>query len=682
MAYGLKYYTDASSNLGSRVFIQILKDGYVDPSTYKLNMTPGGFKVDYKPKDWFSPIIGQSCTLEVINEFDNWYDLEDLMTLNEKEFQIRAFVYDPSGGVNQVFTGWVDSNTVSQKYLHNSTFRLTASNYLSKIGDIDPSIIETKEKRSLIDIFNSAIQNTGQEFPIRVNCRLDPSSGTPLPSNKTLFNTAGLDTEVFWEDNVERVGSVKTIEQILRPFDCFLYPYNNKWYIERYADMLVDASGVKSYVNYSFDNSYGYNDTRTTSVESDSSTDLNDLTFLERSQTISMIPGLNYIDINLNQKPYLNYTTYDFHSSTFEGVNTVTSPPIRAWQYNEYNITEASEQVARWDLGKAYKDIENVAYVGVLATASWFNDYDWNENENLRGYGLATKFALTVIDASDGPTEINFKWKWNNRTKYGNSHWWGNKNGYVKNYRLYWTLRVPPTGKYIKYDSDEERWYLSGEILAADGAEYIEISPESCNQDTGTYEASITVDLSDPSVGLTGDQTMVFSINNTTHRFESPSVAETSWERSNQIGDVEITVTTPQDDNLIRTTLSKDVLNKQEIDFDIFDTDNLNYKNCIYTKNGYSTRTNLWTDSSTSSTYYPLYQWYIHDKYQLFNKNRRMLKANIKYAGFLKPMQQFYDSLDPSTRTYLLMGYTYIPDKDEYNCQFWEHDISDEINFL
>jgi hypothetical protein len=100
--------------------------------------------------------------------------------------------------------------------------------------------------------------------------------------------------------------------------------------------------------------------------------------------------------------------------------------------------------------------------------------------------------------------------------------------------------------------------------------------------------------------------------------------------------------------------------------------------NGIQTGSAYQYRTNYWKESS-GSTYRSLVDWYIHDRYQLYNRNRRELSGDVRYLGYLKPLSMWNDTYDPSLRQYILTSYDYDLDSDIYKCTWLEYDNNSVI---
>lgn len=680
--YNTKYNVPFRSKRGVYGSVSIKKKNYVG-DTIDLKMTPGGLSIDYKFKDWSNPIIGQSCSLNILNDKPDWYELEDLMSAEEKTFQILVDATDASGNNIELFNGWINSETVSQKYLHNSMFKLTGSNFISKLKNLDTSVgSEAPGPTSFMNMLGGCFQDTGIYKSTRINCSLNPYTN-PLPNNKTCFSESGSDSESFWKNDVEKIDSLKSIEMILKPFDCYTYPWDGKWYVERYGDLDLITGGNKNYVQYITGVlDYSPGSTGTLQTLNEPSANLADLDFIGGSQTMQMIPGFNRIDVKLNEEYYLNIAPADFNSYPWYELNTANYATFsyRAWWHSKGPITDASVVTTRLD--EPYKEIRNAYNYNVYGWA-WYNDDGWGENDFLKSLGVSTGVFLTVADASTlVPTEMNIKWKWNNGSTPGSSNYYGNLYGYVKWYRLWYYVKEVASGNFLKYNSDSQEWELvdEGEGYPWRGAQYIEIPPDSVNQRTGTYEASVTIPISEIEGITTGDSKFVICIAHSQYRFESPVTQATSWHRWCKYGDIQVTVSGAEENNVFVARLDNDTLEREKIEIDFFDTLSANYRNRIRFANNYSLRSYNWTNSAGSARY-PLAQWLIADKFQLYNKNRRTITGNILHPGFLKPLSLWVDGNDPSTRQYVLTNYSYKPDSDTYKATWWEYDNSETINF-
>lgn len=712
MAFVEKYYIEHTSPAGVGFRVSIKKDGFSGDAR-RLYLEYNGIKIDHKHDDWFEPIIGQSATLSIINDASNWYDLEDLATLDEREFRITIDAsYDDASIC--LFDGWINSDIVTQNYLNKSIIDLTASNYVSKLEDVHPTMVDnTPEVRSFIDILNETIRLTGKTDNIRVRNFLDPSGGILTPQ-KTCFNICGCNTENFWENNIDRLGGTQIIEEILKPFDTYLYWWNGKWYLERYADIWVN-DGSKAYVEYSTDASYNYLGKGTAITVSETSTALpvatssNSLAFLNGTQSISMIPGLKYLEINTKLDSYLNMINPDL--SRVQGYDAHAMymyPPLRGWYAFQsvyqpgtydidypgyhyggfmmenvstgYMLTTEPTFFGPWQYpGMRFATIGNAIYR--LGWPIWRDGTGAQVGSALYNYhSLSTRFRTTItrkVDSSVGGdgTVLNVKWKFG-------SPYPGAGGVAAWDHRLFYFVRIAPGQRFIRYDQTGNYWKYTTSII--DGSSYIDVPGSDFNPDTAVCEVSVDIPIGDVSGwtsvgGLgSGDFDIVFGLmgelmspTGTDNYYASPLFA---W-----YGDFQITGNADLQDNRWTGTLDSNTLNKKSVDLRIFDVDDLNYRNGILTGPNLDERTTYWCEYDGSKGY-PLVKWLIHDRFQLYNRNRRKIQGSLRYPGFLKPMSMWYDSYDPSQRQYLLTSYTYNVGDDEYKCTFLEYDNTEDVN--
>jgi hypothetical protein len=670
MAYRTKYDLLFASKGGVTGKVQLQKDGF-SGDVQRLKLVNGGLTIDYKFNDWFDPIIGQSCEISILNDASNWYGLEDLMTLNEREFKVIIDVSDANGNHIELFNGWINSDTVEQKYLNNSVFRISGSNYLSKIDDVNPTIIDQIKKEPIINIINNTLALTGKDASLMVNTSLAPFGGEAMTTTTTALTQTAIDTENFWKNNVEKEGGLTILKKILTPLDLYIYNWNGNWYLERFSEIVNESSTNKHYVKYSNSTSHTFTSTGLSVYQAEPSTDIFSLNHIGSSQTISMIPGLRTIEVGLNQSTYLNLTSPIFEGWSSHDVTATPDPSSRAWTYTTGTVEDASIRASIYT--NTYNQILRPA--AIVLTAGSNPDITTGEWEKMKYLGLATKFYVTVTDSSAGPTSLNIKWKWRSNvlTAAEDSGW---KNTTTSKYKLYYTIKN--TNGYVAYDSTNSVWYESFSA-PLNNINYIELNPTDVDQATGVYDAAVTIPLTDVSSGSTGDLWYILSLNGS-------SVVKTSGVESlftqTNYGDVEITCSSPVQDNLLRGQLSTNVLNKKATDIDIFDITSLNYRNGIYTGETYSTRTTTWNEGGGSEgDKYSLAEWLIGTKFKLYGKNRRTINSDVKYVGFIKPMSYWYDSLDPSGRIYILTSYRYTPEFDRYNMSWWEYEPNEEITF-
>ena len=708
MAYATKYVAHFQSVGNITTTVQLQKDGWAGGVT-EIYLALKGLKIDYKWSDWGKPIIGQSCSLTIQNDA-SFYKLDDIMTLEEREFKILVDSSTAGGENIRLFNGWINSDVVSSKYLDKNIINITGSNYVDKLKNTHAPIVDKIQRTSMINVLGRTLALTGKDASIRINNTLDPSLSGVDWDVRTCFNVCGIDTENFWKNNEERDDGTKTIEKILTPLDSYLYIWDDVWYCERYADAWVN-DGSMHYVEYvTTDASYGSSSNATNVRYNDVSTRLpvdcstSDITFLGGSQTMSMIPGLQTLEIKADQKEYLNVTRNDFSEIENRAlVPDVTYPDDREWNcywtddgpptgwqfpgykwdvlspsigYSYFKPTDVSDlspaQLAVGPFpGNTYQSISNAIY-RYGAPQYWSGGvYQYNNKDRA---SLSTAFRITVEDEG---TTLKINWKFAPIAMNGGYDSW--------DYRCRYSIRATPAGHFLYHNLDDDIWQMESNV--ADASNWVEVLGANGDDfgDDGVAEVEVSIPISDVSgyaddVGW-GDRKFVFNIMGEDIRQYDESEYRTfsAYPSFAYYGDVVISITGNKNANSFVTEINKNVLDEKKITYEIFDIDSLNYRNGIFTGSSFTTRTEYWTDRDALQ-YQNLIEWGLSDRWRLYFKNRRKFVADFNYAGFIKPMTMWYDDYDSSTRNYLLMSYTYYPGEDIYKGSWYEYDNTETIN--
>jgi len=638
MAYEIKYYAPwiavnayGTTNSG-HVYIDEL-DG-TDPSS-QITLLPDGVEIDYTFEDWNKPIVKLNASLQILNDKADFFELTDLLTNTERQYRVRIVNEDSS---ILLFNGFLNTATISQKYKKNTPIKLTASNYVAKLKDLTPESVQTIQKKSCIDLISESLRLTGKEDNIRVNMSLYPEGEAPTGA-QTALNIVGAYTEVFWKNNIERDGGLDIIEKLCVPMDLYTYWFEGHWYIVRYDDMY---NKPQEYVEYEWDVSYGYSDTGTDVSTNDSSINIRDLCFIGGEPTISFIPGLNKNELKLVGLPFKNLVNTLIVGNATENslVSSVQYPDFKQWQL--YN------GCVWWD-ASSYSTIKNAT------GRSAFTDPDIN--------GCATRFQVTVEPGAG--TTLKIEWKWVPPTIGGSPGW-------NFDYTIRWFLRDPPGGTYIMNDGN--RWYRDTESFA-DAVQELSVSGNDVDQNSGVADLSLTIDLSDPSVGISGDNDLIFGLIIPWYA----NIGDTPGTDllAELYGDFTISATQQLQNNLITGTLNNGFLNKKTTTIDIYDIASLIYANGFFTGDDeYNERTVNWTTDDLA--FYPLTDLLISSKSELFYLTRQKLSGTLKTSSHLRPFSNYYDA-SQGYKQFVLTSYNHNIMKDEYKCEWLEYN-TDLVN--
>ena len=564
--YGNIYYAGWQSP-SKQGYLYIDKLDYVGAAS-ALILKRDGFTVS---TNWQFPILGMTAEFSIMNLETDFFTLLPLLSGKEAEYRVRIETTLPTSV--SLFEGFLNCDTVTQKYLHRQSINFVASSYISKLENIHPVSIDTLQNITFIKIINEILRSTGCDFNIRVNSVLR-AEGDTLSAGHTLFDKNGFFTELFWTDNVERNTSLQILQSILTSFNCYLYWHNKHWYIERYQD-IWDTS--VDYVEYS--------DAQCTTGLGDVVTvaqtvlEVHDLVFTDTSQTLAIVPGLKTIKINLNDQRYTNLTINDF-----KNIITVAEaggfPAIRTWEISD----------ARWNkAGESFLTLSNS--IQRLPGSSWV-PLPIDE-------GLATSFRITILSED---TSVEIKFGYVVEDTYPEDTW---KIADYK-FRFYYYVRSIANSKFIISDGEEgsKIFRMQEATNTYSYLQYVEVQGADFDINKKSVDVSLTIPMGlidtyelDLFTGkLTGDQSFTLCIGAVTMIFLDdtnavPIETQVQWAR---FGDVSITETGEIQSNVVEGTVNENYLNKEELSLDLYDAESYSYKNAILRGGGLENRTERW----------------------------------------------------------------------------------------
>jgi hypothetical protein len=677
MAYALHYicgYTNIEGNNGR---VAIYEDGY-GGGTETLTTKANSVQVRYAWGGWDEPIIGLTASFSIVNDESDFFTLLPLMTAEERKYLV--IIEELEKAPNKIyFQGFLNCEDVEQKYLQSQEIRLNASGYLSKLQHIKPTTIETLENDTFINIILSCLNELSvfpSGFGVRVNCSLFPN-GTTLASGQTLFNKCGVYKEAFWKNNIDRDSSLEIIKKILTAFDCYLYWYNDYYYIERYADIWNTSP---TFITYVSGTEYWPTDTGSVNNPTKTITDFVDLVKLDTRQNISIIPGQKEVEINIEQQLLFNLVVNNFENATYTSDDLpITSP--RQWELYEES---SSFGTPAWRyLGLPFKNI-----------AKALNRYLWyGTKPNIEFYrGMYTSFKISAT--YDTVMTISFKWG----TEF-TPFPYGDPDEY--NVDFYWSLAVDEFGfNYLIYDDSTDSWSVefvsSGSpedalnITTIPGTEF-DLANFTCKVEITIPFSSFMLASGSP---YEGDRLYTFGIGTEYRRLDWPPTNDNPHGNC-YYGDVSIVVNSPLDDNYVSGVEANTAfLNKKTLTQHFCDASNVSLRNAIWyggettaTPDALDEKTETWVDDySSSAEGLDLAELKIKDKFRLYNVSRQKLTTKIKAGeNFYSPLSLFEDSNQQDSTGddkphFVLVGYTYDVQSDQMDIILSEYDNEEDVN--
>jgi hypothetical protein len=632
---------------------------------------------------WDDPIVRQSCSFSIINTLDDFFDIVPVITMSNDKWKVVVKETYPDSAEHILFEGFLNVETMSVSILEYAEVHFTASGYLSKLDNIIPSSINTIRIRSFIDIIADCLQETGVTTDIRVNSSLCVE-GDSLEEGQTLFNKCGTFNEAFWENNIERMSALDIISAILIPFCCYLYRYDGYWYIERYANLLGTAGSVqgddyfisRSYVEYVGSGGYGPNDTGTpvdiTTIQDHS---IHSLDQANRSQLMSIVPGVKKININVQHKAFTNAVNPDLlYMSEYFGIKP--EPDLRQWEYYKFN-----EAFPTWtERGLPHGNIKNAV---LLSDSITYVDENWNN-------GLITKFQATILDED---TKITLSWKI--QFPPGNGvDWYYLPDLFDYDEAEEWTIRML---YYIKFYHDGAWRYIQNDdgewttdIYEEKQNQYIEINGGQLKSEGWwSYETNyIEIDISVPIGKLVGVSTSEFVF----------GIGIPAWWKDEGVffkadkmylGDIVVTVNASEEETIVTGGYSSEFNEEKDFSLELINSNNWNYRNVIRYGTDWEKYalywvddTGIWQDSAEGGLWSDiprnLRNIFLAEKFRLYHLARQKQKFEYVSEHLFRPLQPFFDSKQDDKR-FMLGSEIFKPDEDLHEVELWEYDNSTSI---
>lgn len=652
MAYVNKYRIGYSSKLTTG-YIYIAEDGY-GGGISDLILRRNTFSIRYKFRGWEDPIIGLVCSFDIHNDGASFFTLLPLLTAEELQYKVRVEQVTPSAAV--LFDGYMNSRANETPYLKRQPIRITSSSYLSKLRNVYPAILDTDtQDYNLLKYIDDTLRLTGATADIWINSKLY-SDLDVLTGNQTLFHKTKVVNELFHKNNVDREDGLAILRIILTAFDCYIYWFNDKWYIERYEDIY---NATQTYISYTSGVAYGYSDTGGLNQTTDAALDIASVVFQDRSQTIKILPGMKEVEINLSQKEFINLTTKDLSGcADIPTADVKPQPDLRTFE------NSSGLGISYLYKGQPYQNIGNSVKRNFYNPISG-EPKNWHE-------GLYTNFRVDV--SSESVLTISWKHGYFKNDIGGGGSWTGNWSDY--RFRFYWYLRQDDLDYYLMYNSGTDTWTRESKATEALGINYFEVEGTSFDPDNATIDNSITIPIGAISGVGTGIKFWTLCIGT-----DSVNRLGAGWVGADKayIGNVFINSSIVLGDNHLSGKTGNKFIDKISIDLDLFDAPSWNFRNALIGGAAADDLTSSWTLNGVD--YDPLAERKMRHRFQLYRISRQVIVGTVRSAVQYKPLYLGADT-NQSGKEFLLTSYTRRPERDTYDMEFSEYDNSETINFV
>jgi len=621
MAFSKKYESTFYDNYNHKVAIWIYQDQY-SGATFPLTIKD--LSIKYNGGGIFDSIISLSASLTIINtgEFD---DYDDMLKNKERQYKVKIFNFNTG---QMYFEGYLICDEIQQQLINQGEISLLFTDYLKRLEDIELELT-IGETRSVIDYLQQILALTSLYYPIYVNSRLFPEGGDNS-EGKTLFDQAYIDSDLFFKNLVETKSAYEVLNSILKSFRCYLYQYDNAWYIERYGDLMQ-----QDYVwtKYEYGELTGESDS---TKYAEYNRQANDFVYINISQTRNFVSGLKTFELKLNDE---TYDTLVYNNAVDASIKSSGSryfvTPMPALLPKQWYISPYANE---WNVYTGFYGIEKAMH--------WqaFNNFD----------GLYYKFKMSFNDVEDTTLKVSFK-----SFCQGNIPSNPDQLSYYGRFFIY--KMQPSYNYYVALNEDSSVVYteynpVGGPYVFESEWKYVE-----SDLINNTIEFKKSINISDlAEFSTNGEQEFIFGLLPVGYRYANgdDDIEDNTFTylpRQN-IGDIIVSVNAEDQDNNILASVEDDFVKKESLEIDLFDINSLNLKNGLFIKDAsLYTRVYLWSDDQVSSL--PLVDHIIRGVTSYTAKTRSVLTASAKMNAFPKPLSILTDN--NLNMNFILSGYDY-----------------------
>lgn len=718
MAYGTKYIMGWVSPKGGVGTLEIAKKDY-SGDIETLTLYNKSIEISNNWEDTENPIVGLRIDFSILNKDPNYFHLDELLILTEREFKVIVKVTEPY--VATIFEGFLNVDSNSHGYLHKQALKLVASSYLSKLEFLTNGLIKIQRNVTLINLINAMLKDTGAEFNIRVNCKMVSLADAPLPAGKTLFNLNGINTEAFWETDNTYKNSFDILEAILLPLNCFIYWLDGYWYIEQFTDIWNETV---EFVEYDCTQTYDANATGTIVVESREILDVHSLRFRDTSQERNVVPGNRLLTVKYNSEdsllvnlfaPILRLGSPIVHhfDNSSTGHYPLSSMDIRFREWSFFGmsgyfyhaglpstgITNGVQRVINWDGDRLPPQMGTAFHATVNEETTFDISFTYTEEQGeLKDVAWSNPSGLADL-------QIFFSYmlfyKLNGElytiVTYNDNKWWTWK---VTDYYQYAQMNVSPEAPdpttksscpamtIVAQGSNFDK-KINGFTLSAN----IKVGEVGLFQDGQIPSPGITYQDSDMSipnflvVNKVTDFYFVLGWEVLWKHFPKGFLKKEHWSDRNiakscHFGDFKLITSNDVDYDYIEGSINTDFLNKKDFEFFIGDNVNLNYTNGLLYGESLTGRTKLWTREDLSlSDAMPLIDVFFTEKFRMYNATKQIIKSNILSASFLRPFSLYQDSKQGGKK-FILTEYLMNPTSDYWEVSLLEYDNDSDVTII
>ena len=234
MAYGIKYRLEFSDVLGNGKKIEILKDNY-SGAVLPLVGTSDPVSIKWEgDDDFYSPIIGSTCTLNLFVTDDVQY--ENFYAFDEEEFQVKIYYKDASNNYQLYWSGFIVTDSYKQAMAAppyqislqaHDGIGLLSTKFMEIRNTDKLKFTSSEPSRSIAkNLIEDAISKTNLDLNVYISLNLF----SDLSNNQVELQNGGNGFPKY-DDELQIIDCKTFIENTLRGFNARIFQAQGRWYI-------------------------------------------------------------------------------------------------------------------------------------------------------------------------------------------------------------------------------------------------------------------------------------------------------------------------------------------------------------------------------------------------------------------------------------------------------------------
>ena len=241
MAYGVKYRLEFSDVLGNGKKIEILKDNY-SGAVLPLVGTADPVSIKWEgDDDFYSPIIGSTCTLNLFVTNDVQYD--NFYAFDEEEFQVKIYYKDASNNYQLYWAGFIVTDSYKQALMSPPyQISLQANDGLGLLSTKIVTIDSSDRFTSNVAGSSTFVDNFIGSCLLKTNLDLDVYFSTGLRIGNQL--TGYLEDNFIgfgpgkYKANLKVKNCKEFIEDACRTYNLRIFQSLGNWYVISNSDYM------------------------------------------------------------------------------------------------------------------------------------------------------------------------------------------------------------------------------------------------------------------------------------------------------------------------------------------------------------------------------------------------------------------------------------------------------------